>query len=146
MGFSDLSWPQRLEAMGDETEGIFEETYPDSFIRFGFNRPPFSIAKMPLQLRYMPDYLHAGTRFVECQGIGAGGLKVKIEKLMALQHWDLLLPVHFFIWSRPKEMIAEFTIKELLQIAGKEQASLGAYSDGKKPYLRFTPGVLPWNQ
>ena len=143
MAFSDLNWNQRFESMGDETEGIFEEMYPEQYVRFGFNRPPFSIAKMPLQLRYAPDYIEGGIRFVECQGIGAAGLKVKIEKLMALQHWDLMLPVHFFIWSRPKEMVTEFTLKELLKYAGQEKASLGAYTEGK-PYLRFTPGVFQW--
>ena len=142
MGFSDRDWPYRFEAMGDEAEAKFEETYPDSFIRMGLNRPPFTVAGMPLNIRAMPDYLHQGLRFVEVQGIGADGIKIKVEKLMALNFWDAQLPVHFFIWSRPREAIAELTLKEILDLTGAH-GTKGDY-DGRKPYLRLTPGVLPW--
>jgi len=144
MAFSDLSWKQRFEEMGDEAEGMFEKAYPEQFVRMGFNRPPFSIAKMPMQLRYTPDYCMED-RFVEVQGIGKAGLKVKIEKLMGLQGWDALLPVYFFVWSRDKQKYTEFTLKELMKYTIGEKASLEAYAEGK-PYLRYTPGVFKWTE
>ena len=144
MAFSDLPWPTRMAMMGEEAETKFEETH-DDWVRMGFNLPPWgaAFATLPLALRNIPDYMQID-RFVECQGIGRNGLKVKIEKLTALAFWQTLLPVHLFIWSRDREQWCTIPVDELMRIAGSEKASLGAYWEGRKPYLRFTPSVLPW--
>lgn len=143
MAFSDLSWPQRKALMGHEAEDQFE-TVHDDWVRMGFDSPPWgSIQHLPIQLRNIPDYIQRD-RFVECQGIGRNGLKLKIEKLAALQFWEMMLPVHFFIWSTDRQDYCEIPLTDLVRLAGSEKAQLGAYSEGRKPYLRFTPSVLPW--
>lgn len=97
--FHQRDFAHRFGAMGDEAESRFEETYKGGFVRFGLNRPPVQMSKLPPLIRYSPDYL-TSQGFVECQGVGKDRqLKVKVEKGLALQQWHSLFAVRFFIWD-----------------------------------------------
>ncbi len=144
--FHKKNWSQRMTSgMGDQAEGVYEEVYGDESERFGFNLPRFPIRNIPPILRYAPDYIHgtAPARFVEVQGFSTA-LKVKIEKIGGLFHWQTHLPVHLFFYSSLKDDYCEIELNDFLKLAG-QKATLSSYDEGSKPYLRFTPGVLPWS-
>ena len=142
--FHQTPWAQRFTQMGDQAEAVYEEVYGEESERFGFNRPRFPIINLPSALRYAPDYIHgqAPARFVEVQGFSKS-LKVKVEKLIGLGYWQTLLPVDLFFYSSDRDDHCEISLQGFLKLAG-EHATKGTYEDGSKPYLRLTPGVLPW--
>jgi len=141
-GFSDLSWEQRYNTMGDEAEGAFEER-TDGWARYGFNRPPYSIETLPLFLRYTPDYVTVNT-LIEVMGCGAKGLKLKQEKLSALTMWDGQMPVWLWIWSTPKQEHAMVPLKTITKLIDKGEATFGSFREGKAFY-GFKPSLFPWS-
>lgn len=97
--FRDQSWEHRLQGMGDEAEAVFEEVWPTGWARYGLNRPPIQVHKLPIKLRYTPDYITTHC-LVEVQGVGRDQtLKVKLEKHLALQAWSQEMQLRFFIWD-----------------------------------------------
>jgi hypothetical protein len=140
MSFHKQTWPQRLNQMGDQAEGIYETVYGETSERFGFNRPCFPITRLPHLLRCAPDYIEDGKRFVEVQGFSTA-LKVKVEKIAALHHWAQYLPVDLFFYSSTKDDWCEIRLPDFMKLTATV-ATLGSYADGDKPYFRFTPSVL----
>ena len=53
--------------MGDDSEAAFERN-SGGWSRYGLNRPPFPVGRLPLSVRYTPDYIWEGHNFVEVQG------------------------------------------------------------------------------
>lgn len=98
----------RLGAMGDQAENAFEERHPHAW-RTGLNRPDFPVAKLPTDaMRYTPDYM-TPEGFFEVMGIsskGQGTLKLKCEKVSALQLWTLLGPVKLWVWDSGRRRYA----------------------------------------
>lgn len=85
--------------MGDEAEGVFELVYPEGFARYGLNRPPINLTNVPPKIRYTPDYL-TGKGLVEVQGFGNDQtLKLKLDKLAALDEWHGDFRVDLFVWD-----------------------------------------------
>jgi hypothetical protein len=99
MSFKDKPFSERFEKLGDEAEGIFEQVYPNNFVRFGLDRPNINLARVPPFVRYTPDYLTA-KGLVEVQGFGRDQMfKVKHDKLDALSEWSEQCRVDFFLWD-----------------------------------------------
>lgn len=85
--------------MGDEAEGVFEAVFPKGFARYGLNRPPIAMHKLPARLRYTPDYITSNS-LVECQGFGRDQtFKLKIDKWQSLHWWNSVLPTELFVWD-----------------------------------------------
>ncbi len=89
-GWSDQSFHRRLATMGDTAEEKFESLQEGgSFVRFGFNRPPFRMTHLTSFTRHTPDYVTRDGLLVECMGMGRDGvLKFKPEKYKALMEWN----------------------------------------------------------
>lgn len=99
--FRDRSWDQRLRALGDEAESqfaVFAEGYPFGFAPYGLARPPIQVHKVPLKIRYTPDFIT--TKYLyEVQGHGRDRVvKIKDDKLEALEAWNDDMPVRLFLW------------------------------------------------
>tara|TARA_Y100001951_G_scaffold104590_1_gene116684 strand:+ start:2083 stop:2547 length:465 start_codon:yes stop_codon:yes gene_type:complete len=142
--FSDLPFSQRMEKMGDEAEGVFEQVH-DKWARYGFDRPPFTIQNLPLAVRYSPDYVQENPmRFVEVLGMGRNGLKLKLEKIRALSWWNMVMPVWLFAWSSHKQEHTELPLDLLLTIIDRNDVPLGKFREGKT-YFNVRSSLLPWS-
>lgn len=88
--------------MGDEAEQMFETVSAETNFgihRSGLNRPNFNMSRLPIMVRYTPDYLTEDS-YVEVQGFGKDRLvKIKKEKLVALHMWDEVFPTEMFLWD-----------------------------------------------
>lgn len=113
--FRNQSFAARFGAMGDEAEGKFEELYGAAHVRFGLNRPPVSMKKLPPFIRYQPDYL-TSNGLMEVQGVGKDRkLKVKIEKALALQQWHQMFNLTMWVWDTTHSRFAEWPWEQLWQ-------------------------------
>ena len=143
MSFHQQSWNNRKQSMGAEAEGIFEQVHED-WARTGLNLPPFKVNKLPLIIRNQPDYIMEDC-YWEVQGCGKAGLRVKVEKLRAMTFWDEQHPLHFFIWSTPRQQYAELSFQELLKIIDRGDANYERYEEGAgKALYRITPSKFDW--
>lgn len=143
--FHSGSFGERFHAMGDEAESNFEARN-ENYIRFGFNRP--NVAKfyqLPATVRYAPDYIQSDpARFVEVVGMGAKPLKLKLEKIAALQWWNCSgLDVWLWVWSSTRQTHAEIMYSDLLALINKNDVTLGSFQEGKK-YLSISSKLLDW--
>ena len=100
--FHQGTYAERFLSMGDEAESQFE-AHNIQWARFGFNRPEgmTKFHYLPHVIRYTPDYVQADpTRLVEVMGMGRTPLKIKMEKIAAMQWWDgLEAPLYLWVWS-----------------------------------------------
>lgn len=100
--FKNQGWSARFGAMGDQAEAQFEawaSSQGIGYVRFGLDRPPVHVPSLPVFIRYTPDYLTAKA-FYEVQGFGRDQLlKVKTEKLNALDTWDTHHDVKLFTFD-----------------------------------------------
>ena len=81
MSFKDGTWAQRFGALGDEAEQVFERVARYGWVRYGLNRPPLQMHRLPARIRYTPDYLMSN-KFIEVQGLGRDQkLKLKLDKI-----------------------------------------------------------------
>src|SRR6266498_2550714 len=95
--FRDQDWQARYQGMGDLAEGAFEEVHQYGFVRWGLDRPPIQVHKLPKRIRFAPDYLTTHS-FVEVQGFGKDQvIKLKLDKYDALRWWNVLHPVDLFL-------------------------------------------------
>ena len=145
--FHQGTYAERFGSMGDEAESQFE-AYNVQWARFGFNRPEgmTKFHYLPHVIRYTPDYVQADpTRLVEVMGMGRTPLKIKMEKLAAMQWWDgLEAPLYLWVWSSTRQNYAEVKFRELMNIINKNDVPLGNFNEGKK-YFSISSKLLPWN-
>tara|TARA_B100000586_G_scaffold102421_2_gene73306 strand:+ start:7283 stop:7738 length:456 start_codon:yes stop_codon:yes gene_type:complete len=131
---------------GDIAEGEFEKQFPTA-LRYGLNKPPLNwgVEKLPLMLRYTPDYLLPNS-LIEVQGFGKNGLKVKFEKLRALDLWDQQLPVYFWLWSSARQDSLWLPLDGMWELLDRSLVTLDSYNDTRrgKAYVKIRPGDLPW--
>lgn len=131
MSFKDLAFESRLNSMGDEAEGMFEQVYPHGWARYGLNRPRIAMSKLPLKIRYTPDYV-TSAKLVECQGFGADQLvKVKFEKLVALHMWNSDMPTEIFLWDTTNQRFTYVNIATLSNTL-HTHADLATFPEGKR--------------
>jgi hypothetical protein len=79
-------------------------------------------------------------------GMGADEmLKVKFNKIRALQWWDASeLDVWFWIWSRSRQNYADLTYRELMTIINTEEIPVGNF-DNNKLFFSIHSDFLHWN-
>lgn len=131
--FKDQAWTRRFGSMGDEAESVFEHVWPKGFVRYGLDRPPIHVHKLPQFVRYTPDYL-TSSNLVEVQGFGRDRkVKVKHDKLDSLLDWNAFMPVLMFLWNNADEQWGTIPINKLynhLLVYGDEDA----FDSGRNPY------------
>lgn len=116
-GFRDRPFSARIGAMGDQAEQIFERVYDHGWVRFGLNRPPIAVHRLPKQLRYSPDYLTTHG-FLEVQGFGRDQqFKLKMDKAWALQWWNELHPVDLFAYDSKNDRFGFAPLADVLDVA-----------------------------
>lgn len=131
MSFKDRPFEQRLSQMGDLAEAKFEETYPRNFIRFGIDRPPLQVQKLPERIRHAPDYL-TSTSFVECQGFGRDQtFKLKWVKLNCLLFWSSLFPVLVFVLDSHNDRHRLIPLEDLTRLIDGGKATFGYFPEPK---------------
>ena len=141
MSYHEQSFSARFGSMGDASEQMFERLYPQHH-RFGLNRPNMHVPSIPLMLRYAPDYMVV-SGLVECMGIGRDAtLKLKLDKLSALQRWELIAEVSLFVWDSHR---SRYWIAPLAdwQRACVEHGEVAEFNDNNKPYIRLKSANFP---
>lgn len=129
--------------MGDEAEQVFETVatrHNWGYHRSGLNRPPFDMSRLPVNVRYTPDYL-TETSYVEVQGFGKDRLvKIKQDKLDALAWWDAnCFCTEIFLWD---SVLRRWTIIEIGWFKHEPPSMHGVYPEGKT-WLGWTLDQLP---
>jgi len=128
--FADQSFSKRLNNMGDLAEGVFEEWCGTNFARYGLNRPPIAMWKLPAKIRYTPDYI-TSDYLVEVQGFGR-----KQVVHMKLDKWDALL---WWLHDSHKNRELMFPIKKLRPLVDK--AEVRKFPEGNEYYAIDAGGV-----
>jgi hypothetical protein len=140
--FSGMTFAHRFQAMGDEAEAAFEAVYPESWVRYGLNRPRIWLGDVPAFVRYTPDYLTA-RGLVEVQGFGRDQtVKLKAAKRAALLMWHALFDVDVFLWDSHHRRHATVGMGAL-HLALEEHGAQGAFDDGRNPYTAIRAEELP---
>jgi hypothetical protein len=133
MSFRDRSFNQRLTQMGDAAEGVFEDTYPQGFTRFGLNRPPIRLSTVPEFIRFTPDYL-TSKGLVEVQGFGRDQtVKMKLNKWKSMWEWHEIFRVDLFLWDSKNRRYGWARLPELAE-AFAEHGELRAFPEGTEYY------------
>mgnify|MGYP003978363223 FL=1 len=145
--FAGKSWSTRFDKMGDDSEAAFERNH-NKWVRYGLNRPPFSVGKLPLMLRYTPDYIWQGTHLVEVQGCSPRkGIKLKCEKFTTIEAaWHTVMPVLYFFWDSTNDKWMTATQQELSKLVRSDQATMGTFKDpgGEKPFWKLKTSMFDW--
>lgn len=137
LAYHQQDFSQRYGRLGDESEAKFVEVTPFKVERYGLERPSINMAKLPPFIRYTPDYLQHN-RLVECMGIGRDGvLKLKVEKLFALNQWDLVHPVDLFVWDSAAKRWTQQPLHEV-QKACMAHAEVKQFPEGKPAWFLDT--------
>lgn len=127
--------------MGDEAEGIFERVYPEGFARFGICRPPVNLTNVPPKIRYTPDYLTA-KGLVEVQGFGNDQmLKLKLDKLQALDDWHDDFRVDLFVWDSKHKRCGFVRLSDLHE-ACEQHGVMREFPEGKA-YVALRAECIP---
>ncbi len=147
--FHKRPYEERFKSMGLEAEGEFEKR-ERNWERFGWDRPDgFEVHQLPATFAATPDYMQVSKkgfpRLVEVMGMGADEmLKVKFNKIRALQWWDASeLDVWFWIWSSSRQDYADLTYRELMTIINTEDIPIGTF-DNKKLFFSIHSDFLHW--
>ncbi len=124
MSFSEQSFSQRFQVMGDAAEAVYEAVAPlGSTTRFGYRRPKgVKFGTFPEALRHAPDFTTA-SYFVEVMGLGRDGIlkSMKLSKYEALKIWHAhgkkigLLGVALFIWNSSKKQYIVLSWKDIVE-------------------------------
>jgi hypothetical protein len=141
VSFKDGSWQQRFGALGDEAEQVFERVARYGWVRYGLNRPPLQMHRLPARVRYTPDYLMSN-KFIEVQGLGRDQkLKLKLDKHGALRWWNDLHPVELFVWDSHHHRYCYLTMNEIDGLISSGQVELDTFPEGKS-YFTFEAKLL----
>jgi hypothetical protein len=137
--FRDQTWSQRFKSLGDMAETQFEQWMTRQrlgYVRYGLDRPPLAMHKLPHRLRYTPDYLATG-RFYEVQGFGRDQtFKLKLDKWSCLQWWNDLHPVSFFVYDSHHERSCTVSLEDVTATINAGRVRLASFAEGK-PYFAF---------
>ena len=143
--FSEKPFNERYELMGDTAEHRFrvwaaEEYMP--YTDYGLRRPQVPVYKLPAFIRYTPDFL-LGDALVEVQGCGRDQtIKMKHDKLWALETWDIHCGVYVWMWNQSNDQIGVMTFNVFQDLCSD---MTGCYRedgmfDETKPYT-----TVSWN-
>lgn len=145
--FSELKWELREQTLGDPAEHAFlmwAETQGYVPIRYGLNRPPLQVAKLPNFIRYAPDFLTVEA-FFEVQGCGRDQtFKFKHDKLWALHEWHQHHDVNLWLWNQTIDRNISVPLLVVLRLCDDETLEdwrTDGMFDGTKPYA-----AVPWEE
>jgi hypothetical protein len=142
MSFKDQQFDARYQQMGDEAEQKFEATHPRGWVRYGLDRPPIQVWKLPEFIRYTPDYLCTDGLY-EVQGCGQDGLiKIKLEKLGALRQWNTLCPTYLWLWDRTNQQYARLSVQDAIN--GTQVFKKGMFPEGKEYWVLPVKWIPDW--
>ena len=134
--------------MGDPAEAACDRVYGHDTHKLGLDREWQSgkrlyMAKMTAAMRYTPDRL-VKDAFVECMGIGRDQtLKIKLEKVYALNRWNHIGPTDLFVYDQPKETFYQANILDWEEAFA--DAPVKTFPEGKQYYSVHRdsfPGLL----
>jgi|TARA_R110002051_G_scaffold46642_4_gene93222 hypothetical protein len=131
--FADQPFNKRIEGMGDLAEGVFEGWCGVNYVRYGLNRPPLAMWKLPLRIRHTPDYL-TSDYLVEVQGFGRKQIvQMKLDKWKSLLWWDRnVMPVRLFLHDSHNDRQLMFPIKKLRPLI--DNAEVRKFPEGNEYY------------
>ena len=132
MAFHEGSFKQRFGFMGDRAEGVFEQVFKGGLATYGLRRPPLNLSKVPMKIRYTPDFI---TSFGLVEAMGCGGrdstIKLKCEKFEALLEWHSDWKVELFVFDSSLMRHTTVGLDELSKIIVTGKAEKGEFSEGK---------------
>ena len=132
MSFKDKDFEHRFKMMGDIAEQAFETVWHTNWERFGLNRPRLKMSALPPVIRHTPDYL-TSNNLVEVQGLGKDQtLKLKLEKYEALEWWNKVHPLLFFVYDSHNDRAHSLEWKALKKLC--KYAPVQEFPEGKKYY------------
>lgn len=136
--FHKQSFNSRMATAGDPAELACDKVYAYRTHKLGLDRVwqngvGLYMAQMTPAMRYTPDRMVID-RFVECMGIGRDGtLKIKHEKIQALDQWANIGPTSLFVFDQTKNTYYEAPISEWV-VALVEHAETLSFPEGKLYY------------
>jgi len=145
--FYENSWDDRFKTLGDPAENAFLAANPTAH-RLGLNRPNFSMYNLPATVRMIPDFI-TQNGFVEVMGLSSyypdASLKLKLEKLDALNKWTMMGPVHLTVWDSYHKRWWTATIQDWSTTIWAH-ATIAHFPDNNKPYfnleIRWFPNAV----
>lgn len=141
--FHAQSFQRRFAAMGDQAETAFTTVNPSAH-RTGLNRPEFSLQGMPAPMRYAPDFM-LPDGFYEVMGIasrGDGQLKLKQEKVDALNLWRVLGPVRLWVYDSSHQRFWTAPLEQWVECCYR-YGSVDSFNDNKKMFWRLHHSDFP---
>lgn len=145
MTFKDQTWNSRLKTMGDIAESAFEKLYKGRWARFGLLRPPLNVGQLPPAIRFAPDYV-TQDNFIEVQGVGSDQtLKLKYNKLKALEFWQQLMPVHLWVWNTQTQEPVEFLLADVDDLLGSGAIEIRTFPEGT-PYFALPVSEVAYGE
>lgn len=131
--------------MGDEAEYVFEQVYPNNWVRTGLDRPPIKLSTVPAKVRNTPDYL-TSKGWVECQGFGNDGiLKVKLDKLEACGHHHMDFRLDFFWWNSNLKVYSYSRWTDIASLVDRHAVEIDTFHDGPE-YAAIPFDQIPTSQ
>jgi hypothetical protein len=121
LGFSQQNWKERKAYLGHTSENAFEvfcKKEGITFEHFGFKSESLLDYKtIPVYVRTRPDYICQKENenfFVEVNGVGKDGIiKIKIDAVVGIPFWEMLLPVKIFIYDSTRKKYSLFPFSML---------------------------------
>lgn len=143
MEFHERPFPARFAAMGDRAESAFEALHPNAH-RLGLNRPALNMSKMTVTMRYTPDYMTEAGAY-EIMGFSSRGnasLKLKCEKLDALQAWGMIMPVYLWVYDSAKNRYWQAPVRTWADLCYTYGERL-FFPDNMRPYWNLPMTAFP---
>lgn len=148
MPFSDKSFSERYEKLGNESETIFQSWASlrgIRYVQYGFDKPGFErFWKMPVVIRATPDFVCEGTRpfFAEVKATSGRVLKLKRETMRALDVWNGYMTVWFFVYRSDSKEYTFISYREMQDIC--EQFPVKHFKSDNKPFYEINTRAFTW--
>jgi|ETNmetMinimDraft_5_1059913.scaffolds.fasta_scaffold24557_4 hypothetical protein len=149
MSDKDRTYAQRNDGRVNLAEIRAEEFFKShemKYVRYGFDekcdRVDFDMWwKIPEEIRSAPDYIVSNddTVFFEVKGY-FGELKIKMNDMVAYEHWSKILPVWMFV--RNCESDKEYCVEWKKVIKHMSKCKVGHYPDNGRTYFIIDEAFL----
>jgi len=142
MSDKDKTYLERNNDRVNIAEACAEEYFRSNgmkYVRYGFDEKCGRIDtdiwwKIPEEIRSAPDYivLRNATVFFEVKGY-IGTLKIKINDMIAYEHWSKILPVWMFVRNCGSDK--EYCVEWKKVIEHMSKCKVGYYPDNGRTYF-----------
>jgi mRNA-degrading endonuclease HigB of HigAB toxin-antitoxin module len=149
MSDKDRTYAQRNDGRTNLAEDCAEEYFKREkfkYVRYGFDEKCGRVDsdiwwKMPEEIRSAPDYIVVNdvTVFFEVKGY-VGTLKIKINDMVAYEHWSKILPVMMFV--RNCGTHKEYSVEWKKVIEHMSKCEVGHYTDNGRTYFIIDEAFL----